>query len=84
MDLQINGEWIFNGAVSIAIFFIGVWFRSLDSKLAEMKSELNKVKDNYQSKEIAKIQAGHTDKLLNRILKEVEMLNHKLDNKVDK
>lgn len=81
---QISNEWIFNGVVSIALFFFGVWFRRLADDLKDLKNEIKDVRLTYQSKEVAKLQSAHTNNILSEIRDELKSMNHKLDNKVDK
>ncbi|MDA3978474.1 hypothetical protein [Gallibacterium sp. AGMB14963] len=84
MDLQISGEWVFNGMVSIAVTFVGFWLRSVKEELKELKSECKDIRNQYQTKELAKVQSTHTDSILAEIRDELKAMNHKLDKKVDK
>ena len=54
MEVHINGMMIFNGLVSVAVFFIGVWFKKLDSEFKSLHDEVKEVKRDYVSKEVAK------------------------------
>lgn len=84
MDLQISGEWVFNGVVSIAVTFVGFWLRSIKEELKEIKQECKDIRDKYQTKELAKVHSTHTDNILAEIRDELKAMNHKLDKKVDK
>ncbi|MGY6773599.1 hypothetical protein [Gallibacterium sp. ZY190522] len=84
MDLQISGEWVFNGVVSIAVTFVGFWLKSVKEELKELKNECKDIRNAYQTKELAKVQSTHTDSILTEIRDELKILNAKLDNKVDK
>ena len=50
MEVHINGMMIFNGLVSVAVFFIGVWFKKLDSEFKSLHDEVKEVKRDYVSK----------------------------------
>ncbi|WP_410687571.1 hypothetical protein [Avibacterium paragallinarum] len=84
MDLQISGEWVFNGVVSIAVTFVGFWLKSVKEELKELKQECKDIRNNYQTKELAKVHSTHTDNILAEIRDELKAMNHKLDSKVDK
>lgn len=84
MELQINGAMVFNGVLSLAVFFIGLWFKRLESDLKEHKDDITRIKDTYQSKELARVQGGHVDEMMREIRNELRSINQKLDNKEDK
>ncbi|MDG6895053.1 hypothetical protein [Volucribacter amazonae] len=84
MNLAISGEWLFNGVVSIAVTFVGFWLRSVKEEIKELKSECNQIKENYQSKEMAQLNAKHSDDILREIRTELRAINQKLDKKADK
>lgn len=84
MDLQISGEWLFNGVVSIAVTFVGFWLKSVKENLKELKHECKEIRDSYQSKELAKLYSSHTEQILSEIRDELKAMNHKLDQKMDK
>jgi hypothetical protein len=84
MELQINGAMVFNGVLSLAVFFIGLWFKRLESDLKEHKDDIVRIKDTYQSKELARVQGGHVDEMMREIRNELRSINQKLDSKEDK
>lgn len=84
MDLQISGEWVFNGVVSIAVTFVGFWLKSVKEELHDLKDEIKDIHHSYQSKELADVHNSHTEKLMAEIRHELKLLNQKLDQKVDK
>lgn len=84
MELQISGEWIFNGVVSIAVTFVGFWLRSVKEDIKELKSECKDIRDKYQTKELAKVHSTHTETIMAEIRDELKALNTKLDKKADK
>lgn len=84
MELQINGAMVFNGVLSLAVFFIGLWFKRLESDLKEHKDDIARIKDTYQSKELARVQGGHVDEMMREIRNELRSINQKLDSKEDK
>lgn len=84
MELQINGAMIFNGLLSIAVFFIGLWFKRLESDQRDIKDDIKHIKETYQSKELARTQASHVDDVMKEIRNELRSINHKLDTKADK
>lgn len=84
MELQINGAMIFNGLVSIAVFFIGLWFKRLDSEFKQLHDEVADVKRDYLSKEVANIVNKNVMDKLDAITKQLNSITEKLDKKVDK
>ncbi len=84
MEVHINGMMIFNGLVSVAVFFIGVWFKKLDSEFKSLHDEVKEVKRDYVSKEVASItNQSILDKLV-AISEQLQSITKKLDNKADK
>ncbi|HDR1252708.1 TPA: hypothetical protein ACY37O_002070 [Pasteurella multocida] len=84
MELQISGAMIFNFVVSIAVFFGGVWFKRLDADFKDLKAEINKIKETYQSKELANhVNKGFSNQL-DRIFDKLDSIEGKLDKKADK
>ena len=77
MEVHINGMMIFNGLVSVAVFFIGVWFKKLDSEFKEVKRD-------YVSKEVAGITNQSILDKLGAISEQLQSITKKLDNKADK
>lgn len=84
MELQINGAMIFNGLLSVAVFFISLWFKRLESDQNDIKNEIRHIKETYQSKELATVQASHVDDVMREIRNELRSINQKLDGKADK
>lgn len=84
MELQISGGMVFNGVLSLAVFFIGLWFKRLESDLKEHKDDIARIKENYQSKEMARLQHAHVDDVMAEIRSELKSINQKLDKKADK
>ncbi|QOF68311.1 hypothetical protein IFE17_02730 [Actinobacillus sp. GY-402] len=84
MEIQINGMMIFNGLISIAVFFIGLWFKSLQGTITEIEDEIKDVKRSYQSKELAQHESRSLQRQLDEILSNVKRINEKLDSKADK
>ncbi|MBN6074292.1 hypothetical protein HYE60_03285 [Aggregatibacter actinomycetemcomitans] len=84
MELQINDAMIFNGLVSIAMFFIGLWFKRLDSDFKQLHDEVDDVKRDYLSKEVAKIVNNNVMDKLDSITKQLNLITEKLDKKADK
>ncbi|MBN6077385.1 hypothetical protein HYE59_07540 [Aggregatibacter actinomycetemcomitans] len=84
MELQINGAMIFNGLISIAMFFIGLWFKRLDSDFKQLHDEVDDVKRDYLSKEVAKIVNNNVMDKLDSITKQLNLITEKLDKKADK
>ncbi|HHE3462908.1 hypothetical protein ROV36_10840 [Pasteurella multocida] len=84
MELQISGAMVFNFVVSIAVFFGGVWFKRLDADFKELKAEINKIKESYQTKELANhVNSGFSSQL-DRIFDKLDSIEGKLDKKADK
>lgn len=84
MELQINGTMIFNFVVGVAVFFIGAWFRRLDSDQKELKEDIKQIKNTYQTKEMAnQVDKGFSGQL-QQIFDKLEKIEGKLDNKADK
>ncbi|OZN24429.1 hypothetical protein CFY87_09300 [Actinobacillus seminis] len=83
MEVHINGMMIFNGLVSVAVFFIGVWFKKLDSEFKSLHDEVKEVKRDYVSKELAGTNQSILDKL-GAISEQLQSITKKLDNKADK
>lgn len=84
MDVHINGMMIFNGLVSVAVFFIGVWFKKLDSEFKSLHDEVKEVKRDYVSKEVAGITNQSILDKLGAISEQLQSITKKLDNKADK
>lgn len=84
MEVHINGMMIFNGLVSIAVFFIGVWFKKLDSEFKSLHDELKEMKRDYVSKEVAGITNQNILDKLGAISEQLQSITKKLDNKADK
>jgi hypothetical protein len=84
MEVHINGMMIFNGLVSVAVFFIGVWFKKLDSEFKSLHDEVKEVKRDYVSKEVAGITNQSILDKLGAISEQLQSITKKLDNKADK
>ncbi|STO92855.1 Uncharacterised protein [Haemophilus pittmaniae] len=84
MEVHINGMMIFNGLVSVAVFFIGVWFKKLDSEFKSLHDEVKEVKRDYVSKEVAGIVNKNVMEKLDAITKQLNTITEKLDRKADK
>ena len=84
MEVHINGMMIFNGLVSVAVFFIGVWFKKLDSEVKSLHEEVKEVKRDYVSKEVASITNQSILDKLGAISEQLQSITKKLDNKADK
>nr|DAR88539.1 MAG TPA: hypothetical protein [Caudoviricetes sp.] len=84
MEVHINGMMIFNGLVSVAVFFIGVWFKKLDSEFKSLHDEVKEVKRDYVSKEVASITNQSILDKLGAISEQLQLITKKLDNKADK
>jgi hypothetical protein len=84
MEVHINGMMIFNGVVSVAVFFIGVWFKKLDSEFKSLHDEVKEVKRDYVSKEVAGITNQSILDKLGAISEQLQSITKKLDNKADK
>ena len=84
MEVHINGMMIFNGLVSVAVFFIGVWFKKLDSEFKSLHDEVKEVKRDYVSKEVASITKQSILDKLGAISEQLQSITKKLDNKADK
>lgn len=84
MEVHINGMMIFNGLVSVAVFFIGVWFKKLDSEFKSLHDEVKEVKRDYVSKEVANITNQSILDKLGAISEQLQSITKKLDNKADK
>ncbi|AWX14261.1 hypothetical protein CEP49_06705 [Mergibacter septicus] len=84
MGVQISGDWIFNGVVSIAVCFIGMWLRSVKETLNELKNENKEMRHTFQSKEVAAKVEQNLQATMTQILVQLKMLNEKLDKKADK
>ena len=84
MEVHINGMMIFNGLVSVAVFFIGVWFKKLDSEFKSLHDEVKEVKRDYVSKEVAGITNQSILDKLGAISEQLQSIMKKLDNKADK
>lgn len=84
MEVHINGMMIFNGLVSVAVFFIGVWFKKLDSEFKSLHDEVKEVKRDYVSKELAGITNQSILDKLGAISEQLQSITKKLDNKADK
>ena len=84
MEVHINGMMIFIGLVSVAVFFIGVWFKKLDSEFKSLHDEVKEVKRDYVSKEVAGITNQSILDKLGAISEQLQSITKKLDNKADK
>lgn len=84
MEIQLTGSLIFNLVIGVAGTFISFWIHGLDKKFDELKAQINDIKHEYQSKEIAQEQAKHLDDVLTEIRNELKRINEKLDKKADK
>ncbi|MFZ7175244.1 hypothetical protein ACLSYX_10555 [[Pasteurella] aerogenes] len=84
MELQINGMMIFNFVVSVAVFFIGIWFKRLDADFAKLSEEIKQIKDHYQTKEMAQHINHGVSAQLDRIFDKLDSIEGKLDKKADK
>jgi len=84
MEVHINGMMIFNGLESVAVFFIGVWFKKLDSEFKSLHDEVKEVKRDYVSKEVAGITNQSILDKLGAISEQLQSITKKLDNKADK
>lgn len=84
MELHINGIMVFNALVSIAVFFIGLWFKRLDSEFKQLHDEVDQVKRDYLSKEVANIVNKNVMEKLDAITKQLNSITEKLDRKADK
>ena len=84
MEVHINGMMIFNGLVSVAVFFIGVWFKKLDSEFKSLHDEVKEVKRDYVSKEVDSITNQRILDKLWAISEQFQSITKKLDNKADK
>ena len=84
MEVHINGMMIFNGLVSVAVFFIGLWFKRLDSEFKQLHDEVDQVKRDYLSKEVASITNESILDKLGAISEQLQSITKKLDNKADK
>lgn len=84
MAMQIDGMMIFNFLVSIAVFFIGLWFKRLDKDFGEFQQEIKEIKQDYQSKEMAQQVNKSVENQLDRILLKLDQIEQKLDKKADK
>ena len=84
MEVHINGMMIFNGLVSVAVFFIGVWFKKVDSEFKSLHDEVKEVKRDYVSKEVAGITNQSILDKLGAISEQLQSITKKLDNKADK
>lgn len=84
MDLHINGIMVFNALVSIAVFFIGLWFKRLDGEFKQLHDEVDQVKRDYLSKEVAGIVNKNVMEKLDAITKQLNSITEKLDKKADK
>ncbi|MBF1224065.1 MAG: hypothetical protein HXM30_00910 [Haemophilus parainfluenzae] len=84
MEVHINGMMIFNGLVSVAVFFIGVWFKKLDSEFKSLHDEVKEVKRDYVSKQVAGITNQSILDKLGAISEQLQSITKKLDNKADK
>jgi hypothetical protein len=84
MEVHINGMMIFNGLVSVAVFFIGIWFKKLDSEFKSLHDEVKEVKRDYVSKEVANITNQNILDKLGAISEQLQSITQKLDHKADK
>ncbi|PJG83781.1 hypothetical protein [Caviibacterium pharyngocola] len=84
MEIQINGTMIFNLIVSIAVFFIGMWFKRLESDHREVKEDIRQIKEKYQTKEMANHVNLGVSGQLERIFDKLDSIESKLDKKADK
>lgn len=84
MEVHINGMMIFNGLVSVAVFFIGIWFKKLDSEFKNLHDEVKEVKRDYVSKEVANITNQNILDKLGAISEQLQSITQKLDHKADK
>lgn len=84
MELHINGIMVFNALVSIAVFFIGLWFKRLDGEFKQLHDEVDQVKRDYLSKEVAGIVNKNVMEKLDAITKQLNSITEKLDRKADK
>lgn len=84
MDLHINGIMVFNALVSIAVFFIGLWFKRLDGEFKQLHDEVDQVKRDYLSKEVSNIVNKNVMEKLDAITKQLNSITEKLDKKADK
>ena len=84
MEVHINGMMVFNALVSIAVFFIGLWFKRLDSEFKQLHDEVDQVKRDYLSKEVAGIVNKNVMEKLDAITKQLNSITEKLDRKADK
>ena len=84
MELHINGIMVFNALVSIAVFFIGLWFKRLDGEFKQLHDEVDQVKRDYLSKEVAGIVNKNVMDKLDAITKQLNSITEKLDRKADK
>ena len=65
-------------------FFIGVWFKKLDSEFKSLHDEVKEVKRDYVSKEVAGITNQSILDKLGAISEQLQSITKKLDNKADK
>ena len=77
MEVHINGMMIFNGLVSVAVFFIGVWFKKLDSEFKSLHDEVKEVKRDYVSKEVASITNQSISDKLGAISEQLQSITKK-------
>ena len=84
MEVHINGMMIFNGLVSVDVFFIGIWFKKLDSEFKSLHDEVKEVKRDYVSKEVANITNQNILDKLGAISEQLQSITQKLDHKADK
>ncbi|WP_439240900.1 hypothetical protein [Lonepinella sp. BR2474] len=84
MEVEINGAIVFNFLVSIAVFFIGLWFKRLDNDLKSMQGDIVRIRSNYQRKDLAEQVSHGFEAQLDRILQKLDSIDEKLDRKVDK
>ncbi|VEB25754.1 Uncharacterised protein [Actinobacillus lignieresii] len=90
-----NEQFFFNLLMGVAAFLASWFIKSIFSKDDELKNEIKDVrnaidklredvKNEYQTKELAKqVHEGFTE-TLDRIYKTVETINQKLDKKADR
>ena len=82
--MEVSSEMIFNFILSVAIFFIGIWFKRLEKDHQEVKDEIKTVERRYQTKELAQHASKSIDAQLERIFDKLDAIEGKLDKKADK
>jgi hypothetical protein len=77
-------EMAFNIAIGIITTLGGVWLRSLQEELKNTRSELAKIRNDYQRREDAQRDNQTMMSVMQEIKRSIERIDSKLDRKADK